>query len=113
MPDPKGIQGNEIPSIELSEFWIKGLEVQAEMQHNVEEKCQVWWLLETSESSAADPEAEAGAEKISLEMTRYSGSGSPSDVSPRAVPQTPISSVRLPLQKLHIYKSIIMVFCSK
>lgn len=41
MPDPQGIQGSEIPSIELSEFWIKRLEVQAEMQHNVEEKCQV------------------------------------------------------------------------
>lgn len=41
LPDPKCIQGNEIPSIDSNEFWIKHLEIQAEMQHNVGEKRQV------------------------------------------------------------------------
>lgn len=41
MPEPKYIVGSEILYTDLNEFWIKDLEVQAEMEHNVEEKCQV------------------------------------------------------------------------
>lgn len=41
MPDPKYIPGNEIRSSDWSEFWIKCLEAWAEIQHNIEEKCQV------------------------------------------------------------------------
>lgn len=41
LPDPKCIQGKEISSIDSNEFWIKHLEIEAEMQHNVGEKRQV------------------------------------------------------------------------
>lgn len=41
MPEPKYIEGSDILYVDLNEFWIKRLEVQAEMEHSVEEKCQV------------------------------------------------------------------------
>lgn len=91
------ILGNEILSTDWSKFWIEHLEVWAETQYSIGGKSQVWLLLEAKESSAAAPEAEAGAEKISMELTSYPGSESPLEVSPCDVPQVPISSVTLPL----------------